>query len=104
MGMLTATVTGPDLAEVLGPVTGRGPVIDALIDGLGPVVVGLLQVGIGLGGRAAAGTRRGFHVPHAQESTGVGALFIPGRWCSPGWTPFTSRHPPPSLAASPVPR
>ena len=56
MGMLTATVTGPDLAEVLGPVTGRGPVIDALIDGLGPVVVSLLQVGIGLGGRAAAGT------------------------------------------------
>ena len=56
MGMLTATVTGPDLAEVLGPVTGRGPVIDALIDGLGPVVVRLLQVGIGLGGRAAAGT------------------------------------------------
>ena len=54
MGMLT--VTGPDLAEVLGPVTGRGPVIDALIDGLGPVVVSLLQVGIGLGGRAAAGT------------------------------------------------
>jgi hypothetical protein len=49
-------VTGPDLAEVLGPVTGRGPVIDALIDGLGPVVVRLLQVGIGLGGRAAAGT------------------------------------------------
>ena len=56
MGMLTATVTGPDLAEVLGPVTGRGPVIDALIDGLGPVVVRLLQVGIGLGGRTAAGT------------------------------------------------
>ena len=56
MGMLTAMVTGPDLAEVLGPVTGRGPVIDALIDGLGPVVVSLLQVGIGLGGRAAAGT------------------------------------------------
>ncbi len=56
MGMLTATVTGPDLAEVLGPVTGRRPVIDALIDGLGPVVVRLLQVGIGLGGRAAAGT------------------------------------------------
>jgi len=52
----------------------------------------------------AVGTRRGYHVPHAQESTGVGALFIPGRWCSPGWTPFTSRHPPPSLAASPVPR
>ena len=56
MGMLTAMVTGPDLAEVLGPVTGQGPVIDALIDGLGPVVVSLLQVGIGLGGRAAAGT------------------------------------------------
>ena len=56
MGMLTAMVTGPDLAEVLGPVTGRGPVIDALIDGLGPVVVRLLQVGIGLGGRAAAGS------------------------------------------------
>ena len=33
MGMLTATVTGPDLAEVLGSVAGRGPVIDALIDG-----------------------------------------------------------------------
>ena len=47
MGMLTATVTGPDLAEVLGPVTGQGPVIDALIDGLGPVVVSLLQVGSG---------------------------------------------------------
>lgn len=56
MEMLTATVTGPDLAEVLGPVTGQGPVIDALIDGLGPVVVSLLQVGIGLGGRTAAGT------------------------------------------------
>ena len=56
MGMLTAMVTGPDLAEVLGPVAGQGPVIDALIDGLGPVVVSLLRVGIGLGGRTAAGT------------------------------------------------
>ena len=56
MGMLTAMVTAPDLAEVLGPVAGQGPVIDALIDGLGPVVVSLLRVGIGLGGRTAAGT------------------------------------------------
>jgi hypothetical protein len=54
--MLTTTATGPDLAGVLGPLAGRGPAMDALIDGLGSVVSTLLQVTLGLGGRAAAGT------------------------------------------------
>jgi len=56
MEMLTTTATGPDLAGVLGPLAGRRPVLDALIEGLGPVVSRLLQVTLGLGGRAAAGT------------------------------------------------
>lgn len=55
MGMLTATVGGADLDGVLGPLAGQGPVIEALMEGLGPVVLALLQAGIGLGGRAAAG-------------------------------------------------
>jgi hypothetical protein len=59
---------------------------------------------VGLPGREWPGPARGFHVPHAQESAGVGALSIPGRWCSTGWSTFSSRHPPPSQTASPVPR
>ena len=56
MGMLTAVATGPELAEVGGAVAGQGAVMDALVDGLRPVVVTLLNVGFGLGGRTAAGT------------------------------------------------
>lgn len=54
--MLTTTATVPDLARALGPLAGQRPVLDALIEGLGPVVSTLLQVAIGLGGRTAAGT------------------------------------------------
>jgi hypothetical protein len=56
MEMLTTTATGSDLAGVLGPLSEQWPVLDALIGGLGPVVSTLLQVTLGLGGRAAAGT------------------------------------------------
>jgi hypothetical protein len=56
MQMLTTRAAGPDLAGVLAPLTARRPVMDALIEGLGPVVSTLLQVTLGLGGRAAAGT------------------------------------------------
>ena len=56
MEMLTTTAGGPDLAGALGQLCGQRPVLDALIDGLGPVVSTLLQVTLGLGGRAAAGT------------------------------------------------
>jgi hypothetical protein len=57
VGMLTAAAaTGPELAGVVGFVAGQGPVLDALVDDLCPVVVALLQVGVGLAGRAAAGT------------------------------------------------
>ncbi|HEY6796801.1 MAG TPA: ISKra4 family transposase [Kineosporiaceae bacterium] len=56
MEMLTTTATGPDLAGVLGPWPGQRPALDALIEGLKPVVAALLQVTLGLGGRMAAGT------------------------------------------------
>lgn len=56
MEMLTTTVTGPDLARALEPLAGRRLVLDALIEGLKPVVAALLQLTLGLGGRAAAGT------------------------------------------------
>ena len=56
VGMLTAAATGPELAGVVGFVAGQGPVLDALVDDLCPVVVALLQVGVGLAGRAVAGT------------------------------------------------
>jgi len=49
------TAIGPDLAGALGCVAGQRPVLDALIEGLGPVVSSLLQVTLGLGGRAAVG-------------------------------------------------
>jgi hypothetical protein len=50
------TATGPDLGGVLEPVAGQRPVLDSLIGDLGPLVSTLLQVTLGLGGRAAAGT------------------------------------------------
>lgn len=56
MEMLTTAATGPDLAGVLAPQADRQPAVDGLIEGMGPVVSTLLQVGIGLGRRAAAGT------------------------------------------------
>ena len=56
MEMLTTTATGPELAGVLGPLAGQRSVLDVLIEGLTPVVSTLLQVTLGLGGRAAAGT------------------------------------------------
>jgi hypothetical protein len=54
--MLTSTVTGPDLVEALARVGERRGVLDSLIEGLGPLVSTLLQVTLGLGGDAAAGT------------------------------------------------
>jgi hypothetical protein len=54
--MLTRSASGPDLAGALGPLAGQRPVLDALIEGLGPVVSTLVQVTLGLGGRTAAGT------------------------------------------------
>ena len=55
-GMLTAAGADPELTGVLETVDGRVPVIDTLLAALSPVVVTLLQVGIGLGGRIAAAT------------------------------------------------
>src|SRR5262249_48749651 len=43
-----------------------------------------------------AGPRRGFHVPHAQATTGVGALYTPG----PTVLPRTGHDPKPASAAS----
>jgi hypothetical protein len=51
--MLRTAAGGPDVA---GTLAGRRRVLDALIDGLGPVASTLLQVTLGLGGRAGAGT------------------------------------------------
>lgn len=56
MEMLTTRATGSDLTGALGALSDRRPVTDALIEGLGPVVSTLLQVTLGLGQRAAAGT------------------------------------------------
>src|SRR5664279_5558988 len=56
MEMLTTTATRPDLAGALESLAGQRPVLDTLIEGLVPVVSTLLQVTLGLGGRAAAGT------------------------------------------------
>lgn len=56
MEMLTTTATGQDLAEALRPLAGHRLVLDVLIEGLKPVMATLLQVALGLGGRAAAGT------------------------------------------------
>jgi hypothetical protein len=56
MEMLTTTATRADLAGVLEALAGQRPVLDTLIEGLVPVVSTLLQVALGLGGRAAAGT------------------------------------------------
>jgi hypothetical protein len=56
---------------------------------------------VGLPGKLP-GPRRGYHVPHARAATGVGGSYTPRtRWCSPGRTPITGRHPPPLPAASP---
>jgi hypothetical protein len=54
--MLTTAAGGPDVAATLESLAGRRRVLDGLIDGLGPVVSTLLQVTLGLGGRAEAGT------------------------------------------------
>ena len=56
MEMLTTAASGPDLAGALESVAGQRPVLDVLIEGLGPVVSTLLQVTLGLGGCTAAGT------------------------------------------------
>ena len=56
MEMLTTTATGSDLSRALGSLSDRQLVTDALMEGMGPVVSRLLQVTLGLGDRAAAGT------------------------------------------------
>jgi hypothetical protein len=56
VNMLTATVAESDLGGILAPMAEQGPVIEALVEGLGPVLGTLLQVGMGLGARVAAGT------------------------------------------------
>lgn len=38
------------------------------------------------------GPRRGFHVPHAQDTTGQGAASTPGRWCSRDRSDAPDRH------------
>lgn len=54
--MLTSTVADPALGEALALVGERQVVLDSLIEGLGPLVSTLVQVTLGLGGGAAAGT------------------------------------------------
>jgi len=54
MNMLTTTVAGSDLAGVLAPMAGQALVVDALVEGLAPVVGMVLRVGMGLGGRVLA--------------------------------------------------
>ena len=54
--MLTTTAGGSDLARALEPLAGRWPVLDALVQGLRPMVSTLLQVTLGLGGCVVAGT------------------------------------------------
>ena len=39
---------------------------------------------------SCAGPCRGYHVPHTQDATGLGALSTPGRRCSPGWIALSS--------------
>ena len=55
--------------------------------------------GIGPSSRSAyrtrgSGPRRGFHVPHARATTGVGAFISRGRRCSPRLATITSPRPP----------
>jgi hypothetical protein len=56
VNMVTATVAGSDLVEFSHLPGGWESVLDALVGGLSPVVGMVLQLGMGLGGRAAAGT------------------------------------------------
>ena len=53
--MLTTTASGLELAGVVEQLAGQGQVLEVLLEGLAPVVSTLLQVTLGLGGRAAAG-------------------------------------------------
>ena len=111
----SATLAGPAHRSGIRPVIHRrplggvatSPVVSCRLSATGISFLGILfPLGLQLSSRSAyqamPGPRRGSHVPHAQDSTGVGALCIPGRWCSPGWSTFSSRHPPPSQAASPL--
>jgi hypothetical protein len=68
MEMSTRSASGPDLAGALGPLAGQRPVLDALIDGVGPVVSTLLQVTLRSGGRTAAGTAS---LGQAEEELGT---------------------------------
>ena len=54
--MLTTVGADPELAGALETVAEQVPLLETLLTALGPVVGRLLQVAIGLGGRAAAGT------------------------------------------------
>jgi len=47
-----------------------------------------------------SGPRRGCHVPHGRDPTGVGALWTPGRRCSPRLAP--SHQPPPAASQRPA--
>lgn len=44
---------------------------------------------------SSSGLRRGFHVPRARDTAGVGALYAPGRRCPPGRRESTARRLPP---------
>ena len=52
----------------------------------------LLAVGLPATDSTWPGPRRGYRVPHARATTGVGALFIPGRWCSSRPEAITGRR------------
>jgi len=47
-----------------------------------------------------SGPRRGCHVPHGRDPAGVGALWTPGRRCSPRLAP--SHQPPPAASQRPA--
>lgn len=49
---------------------------------------------VGLPGVLSPGLQRDFHVPHMQDTTGLGALFTPEQWCSPDRNRISGRHSP----------
>ena len=100
---LTRPTSAPFRARAPGP--GIRPVRSVSGEGhavMSDLPVAFRRTGIGLLGRPVPagevgpssrsayraghrpGLRRGFHVPHAQDTTGEGALYAPGRRCSRG--------------------